>query len=267
MRTCVLAVALAALILAGCDAYEQRERPFRPAAIAAVGDVEDGETLYQRDCAWCHGARGQGTNRAPNLIEGTNGPALTHFVLTTGRMPLNFPEQRVQRSEPAYDEDRIEAIVSYVESFGQEGPDIPDVDLEDADLQLGLELYQENCAACHSTTGAGGALGTGDVARDPAGQQTDRANVAPELDASTPTEVAEAMLTGPGTMPVFGHETFSDEQIDGITRYVVYLQNPENRGGAGIGGIGPVAEGAVGWIVGLGLLLLFVRVLGTRTGE
>ena len=75
------------------------------------------------------------------------------------------------------------------------------------------------------------------------------------------------MITGPGTMPVFGNETFSDEEIDSVVRYVVYLQQPDNRGGAPVGGIGPVAEGAVAWTLGIGLLLGVARLLGTRSGK
>src|SRR6266542_2853391 len=38
-----------------------------------------------------------------------------------------------------------------------------------------------------------------------------------------------------------------------------------NRGGVPIGGKGPVPEGFVAWVIGLGLLVLVVRWLGTRT--
>ena len=75
------------------------------------------------------------------------------------------------------------------------------------------------------------------------------------------------MITGPGTMPVFGNETFSDEEIDSIVRYTVYLQQPDNRGGAPVGGVGPVAEGAIAWTLGIGLLLGVARLLGTRSGK
>jgi ubiquinol-cytochrome c reductase cytochrome c subunit len=80
-------------------------------------------------------------------------------------------------------------------------------------------------------------------------------------------EIAEAMRVGPGTMPVFGETAFTDEEVDAIVRYVVYLQEPEDRGGLAIGRVGPVAEGAVGWIVGLGAMLLLARWIGTKTGE
>ena len=38
-------------------------------------------------------------------------------------------------------------------------------------------------------------------------------------------------------------------------------------GGIAAGHIGPVSEGAVGWLIGLGLLLGVSRWIGTRTGE
>ncbi len=171
-------------------------------------------------------------------------------------------------AEPIYEPGEIRDIVEFVESFGQPGPDIPDPDPELGDLALGAELYQLHCAACHSTTGIGGALASG---RAPAPGEQEITEVpeliAPPLNGTTAKDIAEAMITGPGTMPAFGQERFSDQEIDSIVRYVLYLQDPLNPGGAEIGRIGPVAEGAVGWIVGLGLLLLFAAWIGTRGGE
>jgi ubiquinol-cytochrome c reductase cytochrome c subunit len=66
-------------------------------------------------------------------------------------------------------------------------------------------------------------------------------------------------------MPVFAEGTLSDTEMDAVVAYVNYLQNPEDRGGTGIGRVGPVAEGAVGWVLGLGLLLVVVAWIGTTT--
>jgi ubiquinol-cytochrome c reductase cytochrome c subunit len=68
-------------------------------------------------------------------------------------------------------------------------------------------------------------------------------------------------------MPVFGTGLLSDEELDEIVGYVDYLQEPEDRGGAPVGRIGPVAEGAVGWLIGVVALILLIRWMGTRTGE
>ena len=71
------------------------------------------------------------------------------------------------------------------------------------------------------------------------------------------------MRTGPPGMPVFGPGSFSDSQVDSIARYVISLQHVAHPGGFELGRIGPVAEGAVGWLVGLAVLLLFTRWIGT----
>jgi ubiquinol-cytochrome c reductase cytochrome c subunit len=255
-------------VAAGACAYVGQEpQPYRLRSVVESPGVEGGRDLYMRDCAWCHGNEGQGTARGPDLVSGTNGPALTHFTLTTGRMPLDSPDERMRPSDPVYPPDEIADIVEFVSGFGQPGPEVPTVALETADIHLGQELYQENCAACHSTSGIGGALASGGSSQPGAGGFGGKPNVATDLHSATPTEIAEAMLTGPGTMPVFGGETLSDEEVAAIVRYVVYLQNPDNRGGLGAGGIGPVAEGAFAWILGLGSLVAFIRWIGTRTGE
>ncbi|HXL41255.1 MAG TPA: cytochrome c, partial [Actinomycetota bacterium] len=87
--------------------------------------------------------------------------------------------------------------------------------------------------------------------------------VAPPLLNATPTQVAEAMRTGPPGMPVFGPSAFPDDQVDSIARYVVALQQAKSPGGFELGRIGPVAEGAVGWLVGLAILVLLTRWIGT----
>ncbi len=252
--------------LGACSYFDRESEPFRP-SIAAVPGPQRGEQLYLRDCAWCHGSRGEGTDNGPDILGGTNGPAFLDFVLSTGRMPLDEPSDEVLHKDPAYSDEEIADLVSFAEDFGAAGPPIPTVELGDADLSLGTELYQDNCAACHSTTGVGGSLTSGRIDEDGGGFSEASGIVAPPLDEVSPLETAEAIRVGPGTMPVFSEETFDQAELDAIVRYVVYLQDPADPGGAGIGRIGPVAEGAVGWIVGLGLLLLLVRWVGTRRGE
>jgi ubiquinol-cytochrome c reductase cytochrome c subunit len=266
-RGLVLLVGIGALSLQACVYFQGQTERYDPPGITSEAAPLSGERLYQRDCAWCHGDQGGGTSRAPDVVTGTNGAAFTHFMLTTGRMPIDFPTQVVRRSPPAYDEEEIDAIVAHVDSLGATGPSIPDVDEAAAEIGVGAELYQENCAACHSTTAVGGALAPG-TARDISGEVARRTGlVAPSLEESSATEIAEAMLVGPGTMPVFASETFTLDEADSIVAYVRYLQHPIDRGGAPIGRIGPVAEGAVGWIVGLGALLLVARFIGTKTEQ
>jgi ubiquinol-cytochrome c reductase cytochrome c subunit len=218
-----------------------------PTATPSVSVADPGRFLFERDCAWCHGTNGEGTDRGPSLM-GT-GAAASDFQLSTGRMPLPSVDAQAERRPPAYAPAQIDQINGYVASLGA-GPEIPAVDPAAGNLQEGAALYQANCAACHSSTAAGGALTNGQRA--------------PSLRLSTPVQVGEAVRLGPGTMPAFGPGTISSEQLDSISRYLGYIQHPPDRGGAGLGHLGPVSEGFIGLAAGLGLLLLVVRWIGTK---
>jgi ubiquinol-cytochrome c reductase cytochrome c subunit len=258
----VVPLFLLLLLLGACSYFQGQAAPYRPAGGIVAPGPASGEQLYQRDCAWCHGNRGQGTANGPTLVGG--GPALTDFMLSTGRMPVTSPSQKdALHRDPAYSPQDIAAIVAFVNSFGAGGPDIPVVDTARGNLTEGLNLYQANCAACHSTTGEGGALATGKPGIVNGYVLSQNGLVAPPLLKATPTQVAEAMRTGPPGMPVFGPSTFPDDQVDSIARYVVALQRAKSPGGFALGRIGPVAEGAVGWLVGLAILVLLTRWIGT----
>jgi ubiquinol-cytochrome c reductase cytochrome c subunit len=57
----------------------------------------------------------------------------------------------------------------------------------------------------------------------------------------------------------------SDKQVRDIVDYVTTeIQHPENPGGFGLGGLGPVAEGFVALLVGVGILALVGFWVGER---
>ncbi len=215
------------------------------------GLVAQGESLYLTGCVSCHGAGGTGTDLAPTLIN--VGAASASFYLTTGRMPAAQPlPYQPPRKQPAYTSDEIDALVAYVASLGT-GPAVPEVDIAGADVAHGGVLYRANCASCHQSAGAGGALSYGQSA--------------PHLKYATSTQVVEAMRIGPGEMPVFNETTLSDEDAVNIAAYVEYLHAPDDRGGAALGGNGPVPEGLVALLVGLGgLVAISVWIVGVRRG-
>jgi len=257
MKRVVVLCALAAVSVA-CGFFSQHTRRYEPTGIQAVGQPSTGEEFFKRDCAWCHGFQGEGTTRAPNIVADRNGAALTDFMLSTGRMPIEDEHDLVKRGPPAYKPETIQKIVAYVASLGGHGPPVAVVDVAAGDLSAGQELFNANCAACHSATGVGGTL-----AQSKTTTSFDRsASQIPGLQQATPRQIAEAMRTGPGTMPVFDEKTFTDHQVDSIVRYVLFARG-QNEGGAGLGRIGPVAEGAVAWFIGLGVLLLVARWIGT----
>jgi ubiquinol-cytochrome c reductase cytochrome c subunit len=229
---------------------------------AVVGQVQEplsrwgrGRALYQRDCAWCHGTGGEGTNLGPPLV-GT-GAASADFMLTTGRMPIAQPEVQPDRAEPRYEEGQIDALVAFVSTLGV-GPPIPVVDPGRGSLAEGALLYERNCAACHSSTGVGGAMTSG--------------LIAPSLDRATVTQIAEAIRIGgsgvlTGDMPKFGSEVLDQEQLDSVVRYALSLRDAARPGGASLTNLGPVAEGFVAVFGALLLAVLVIRRLGERSGE
>jgi ubiquinol-cytochrome c reductase cytochrome c subunit len=244
---------LGALILLGLGPTLLIQLLFAARPPAAVGQTDAatqrGFELYVAGCATCHGVEGQGSGQGPPLVG--VGAATVDFMLSTGRMPLTDPGEQPSRQKPRYSTEEIAAVTAYVTSLGPGGPDIPVVTADRGDLVRGRDLYVANCLACHGAGAQGAAVGGGAAA--------------PPLDDSTPVQIAEAARIGPGVMPPFGEEQLSDDDMDSLVRYVLALRSGQDRGGLGLGHVGPVIEGLMAWLVGMGVLVLVIRLTGTRT--
>jgi ubiquinol-cytochrome c reductase cytochrome c subunit len=167
-------------------------------------------------------------------------------------MPLTGVAAQPGHRKPAFSAEDIDALVRHVTSFGGDGPPVPTVG--GGDLRTGRRLYIDNCAACHSASGIGGALTNG--------------RYAPALDRATPTQIAEAVRVGPGLMPAFPGTALTDQQVDDVVSYVQTLKGGRlDRGGASLGRLGPFTEGLVGLGIGLLLPVLVARLLGRRAGQ
>ncbi len=220
--------------------------------------VSLGNQLFQANCATCHGDGAEGLvspdpSGGPSLIG--VGAASVDFMLRTGRMPMTNQFDRLARSTPKFDATERAAIVAFVTSLAPgEGPGIPDISgYEGASLARGLEQFTTNCAACHGPTAAGVAVGQRDVSSD--------------LGITEPIEIAEAIRSGPGVMPVFGEDVLTQEDLEAVVAWVVDLRDREQPGGLSIGRSGPVSEGMVAWVVGLGLLGVVMYLLGDKAGD
>jgi ubiquinol-cytochrome c reductase cytochrome c subunit len=212
--------------------------------------IPAGEVLFAQFCSSCHGTNAQGTDAAPNLVG--LGPATVDFWVSTGRMPAKGPYGTQAPQKPALLNDtQALQIAAWVNSLAPATPFVPTVNTTNADVAVGAQLFALNCAACHTITGAGDALA--------------KSTFAPSLHSATATQIAEAIRTGPGNMPRFTGN-MSDAQVRDVTAYVTqYIQKPTNPGGFGLGGIGPVAEGFVALLFGVGGLMLVCYWIGERT--
>jgi ubiquinol-cytochrome c reductase cytochrome c subunit len=239
---------LAALVLTGAlysvfaPAQAADDAPSESTAEAA------GRELYETSCITCHGSNLEGVpDRGPSLIG--VGEAAVYFQVHTGRMPLARQEADASDKPAVFSDEEIDQLMAYVQANGG-GPTLPSGDLRDGDLAQGGELFRLNCASCHNFVGEGGALSSG--------------KAAPSLKDANDLELYTAMLTGPENMPVFGDNQLTPEEKRAIINYVQTLNAQADPGGAGIGRLGPVSEGLVAWVVGMGVLLFGVFWMGSK---
>ena len=213
--------------------------------------IAPGQALFQANCSSCHGPEANGRiGVAPNL-QGL-GAGTVDFWVSTGRMPLANTSVQATRKPPRFNRVQTLEIAAWVQSLtpGQ-GTQVPIVKTSGADLEQGNTLFTLNCAACHTISGAGDALAEGAYA--------------PSLHLASPTQVVEAIRSGPGNMPRFGPGNITNTEARDIAAYVTgVLQHPNNAGGVGLGGIGPVGEGFVGLLIGVGILMLVCFWIGDR---
>jgi ubiquinol-cytochrome c reductase cytochrome c subunit len=215
-----------------------------------------GEALFMENCASCHGTQANGVPASgtagayPDLVG--LGPATIDFWVDSGRMPAkNVRAVEAPRRQPALTPSQALAISAWVNSLSPSYPDIPTPHLNNANVAEGAAIFALNCAACHTIEGDGDALA--------------ESTFAPSLRHIPAFQVVEAVRTGPGDMPRFTGN-LSDQQVDDVVAYVTTeIQHPNNPGGFGLGGLGPVAEGFVGLLIGVGLLVLVCYWIGERS--
>lgn len=227
--------------------------------------VAEGKELFLVGCAFCHGVSGEGNLTAdgeqafgPSLVG--VGAAAVEFQVETGRMPAVQPGAQMPPKEVVYTTEETDALEAYVASLGA-GPAVPDASLY-TDVGLtdeekvravanGGQLFLTNCTACHNFGGNGGAMPEGKIAY--------------ALNETEPGHIYEALLTGPGEMPVFSDGQLSPEDKRDVILYLQSLNEAPEYGGFALGGLGPVTEGLAAWLVGIGVLVGFCVWIAAHT--
>ena len=204
--------------------------------------IEEGKQIFLKGCSSCHGLNAEGGSIAPSLIG--VGAASVDFQVGTGRMPMADMSTQAMRKPRVYNEEETAALAAYIASLAP-GPAVPgesELNYErDGNTAEGGELFRNNCAMCHNFAGQGGALTQG--------------KYAPTLMGVEPKHIYEAMVTGPQSMPVFSDKTITPEEKLSIIKWIKSAEAEPNLGGATMGRIGPVSEGLLAWVLGLGLLI------------
>jgi ubiquinol-cytochrome c reductase cytochrome c subunit len=252
----VAAVVLAALLLAGTAAADPPPQGVVHVRIPPGAPLKPyGAQLYAANCASCHGLQGEGHYKPHPGAGGIlgQGPSLhgvgalaPDFYLRLGEMPLANPSDQPLPSKVLFGDREIRAIVAYVASFGR-GPPIPKPHAERGSLAEGMRLFTDSCAGCHGIAAQGGIV-TGAAA--------------PPLLGLTAVQIAEAVRIGPYLMPSFSPAHISDRQLDSIIHYIERTKHPVDKGGWGLGHVGPVPEGLIAWLLAGTALLIVARVIG-----
>jgi ubiquinol-cytochrome c reductase cytochrome c subunit len=203
------------------------------AAGAAAREAPQG--LFERNCGTCHGPDGKG-GIAPSLEAAAFANIVEPKIREGGQGMPAFVDAPGAR--------RIPVIVDYVVNH------IATPEARLATVPEGGQLYRLYCSGCHGATARGGALSTG--------------RNAPSLADTPAANALAAMIRGPKNMPVFAGAALNVRQQAAVSRYVNVLKEPPSPGGNGLGYLGPVTEGALGIILGLGLIVLISIWLGWR---
>ena len=249
--------AIALLLLLGLfvtgTAYSAVAPKEATASVASADSVANGKKLFVANCATCHGANGLGIDQAGPSLAGV-GAASVDFQMGTGRMPMTEPGVQAKDDlQVKFTDEEISDIAAYVATLGP-GPSVPDEEYTDGskgDPGKGGQIFRVNCAMCHNSAGAGGAL--------------TRGKDAPSVQGVSGKHIYEAMETGPQSMPVFNDANLSPESKRDVIAYLEAQQEAGNPGGNPLGSLGPVPEGLFAWTIGLGLLVGFAVWLGQKS--
>lgn len=189
----------------------------------------DGAIVFRAHCSGCHGNSGEGALEGPSLQGIPASEASISGVVEIVRSGWGDMDPfGDELSEP-----EIEAVARHVVTeFGTIG-----------ELPLGGELFRLNCAGCHGAAGRGGAL-------------IYSTRNAPSLEGVANAVNVAAVRGGPGTMPAFNQAVLSDHELASITEYVAVLSRPPRPGGVAVAPPGPVTEGLLAGLIGLGAALI-----------
>ena len=141
------------LLLAGATLPAQDAAPVASAAL-----IENGQTIFRRDCAFCHGRDAGGGESGPDL---TRSKLVGEDVAGSTIAPV-IRNGRPDHGMPAFhlSEQDIAGLVAFIHSQktraeanqgGRRGVD--EADLQTGNAEAGKQYFAKACASCHSASG------------------------------------------------------------------------------------------------------------------
>lgn len=153
-----VALGLTLAIIATFQVYALREptRIANDAKREQLVMVTEGRTLYEENCAMCHGEDGEGVDgpalNDSNLLANTADPTL-FSVIGSGVPNTEMPAWSQRHGGPFTDQ-QINQLVALIRNWEANAPDRQAMALM-GDPINGLVIFSGTCAICHGEAGAG----------------------------------------------------------------------------------------------------------------
>lgn len=182
--------------------------------------ADDGQHLYVKNCAACHGYDGNGGVGEPLSLPDFLATASNDYFFKTIR------KGRPGRVMPAFknlSDDEVDSIIHFIRTWSDNLPPNYSTQPVRGNAKNGEKLFQTQCASCHGKSGKGGE-GTGVTMSRPRSQPI----LAPALNntgflASAPDEmIKRTLIKGRKGTPMvsFLNKGLSEKDIDDIVAYV-----------------------------------------------
>ncbi|MBI5653743.1 MAG: c-type cytochrome [Chloroflexi bacterium] len=246
------------------------------ATVSAQGDAARGKDVYLKNCAVCHGDRGQGRIGATLAKEfpSIRQNALVKEIISNGVAGSVMSAWAKGKGGPLSDAE-IDDLVAFVNSLGRQAPTAPTgptatpaplppppPSFPPGDATRGTKVYAENCAVCHGERGEG---------RVGATLQKEWSGIDPEkfLDATIARGVAGSRMPA---WAKFAGGPLSEQEIADSAAYIRTLKpartvatvapSTQIPTGGDIGG--PLALACTGLLVVAGVIVLGLGLAGSR---
>jgi len=188
--------------------------------VSPVLAAESGASLYENNCAVCHGDHGKGGTGVPLALPDFQRQVSDEFLFRTIRVGR---PGRVMPGFTQLSDDEVHSIVEYIRSFAKVAKPKHSDERITGNVDHGKQLFAQNCAVCHGDHGQGG-KGTGVTFSRP----RDLPILPPALNnpgflaSASDTMIKQTLREGRKGTPMnpFAGKQVSDQDLNDIVSYV-----------------------------------------------
>lgn len=185
---------------------------------------ELGETLFENNCAVCHGEHGKGGVGVPLALPDFQRQVSDQFLYTTIRMGR---PGRVMPAFSKFSDEEVHQIIEYIRTFTNVKRPKHNPTPIHGNVAHGKMLFAQDCAMCHGDHGQG-SKGTGVTFSRPRNLPilAPALNNAGFLASATDTMIKQTLLEGRAGTPMnpFKGKKVKDEDINDLVSYVRSFQ-------------------------------------------